>query len=126
MQPAVGGTPEGVLKAAVTTVNPGNYGQIGGKEEKCEVLAGTGSACQGETGPCLRPKPWVPRDLDSRDVWRPQENDVKSTADQVHRNKGCWSQMYTRKDRCSVTEGNVHVARVDPQLNGVVFTHYGW
>ena len=32
--PAVGGRPEDVLKAAATTVNSGNYGQIGRKEEK--------------------------------------------------------------------------------------------
>ena len=70
MQPAVGGTPEGVLKAAVTTVNPGNYGQIGGNEEKCEVLAGMAGEIS-LTGPGLGPKPWVPEDLDSRDVWRP-------------------------------------------------------
>ena len=35
--PAVGGRPEDVLKAVVMTVNPGNYGQIGGKDEKDSV-----------------------------------------------------------------------------------------
>ena len=64
----MGGTPEGVLKAAVTTVNPGNYGQIGGKEEKCWQAR---DQLVRETGPGLGPKPWVPEDLDSRDVWRP-------------------------------------------------------
>ena len=39
--PVVGGRPEDMLKAAVMTVNPGNYGQIGGKEDNWEVLAGT-------------------------------------------------------------------------------------